>query len=89
MHDEDASIDRYKLLRQDRNTRGGGVCLYVHNKLQFEIIESNNLVEQLFVSVKLGSVRLAFGVVYNPSWSSLCWLVLLLQISYIVLGILT
>lgn len=62
------SISNYNLIRKDRDNRGGGVAAYVHKSLNFKLINSNALIEQLWFSLKLKSSTYVFGVIYrSPS----------------------
>ena len=38
MHDNIIEIKGYSILRQDRNIRGGGVLLYIKDKLKAKVI---------------------------------------------------
>ena len=37
--DSEVNIDNFHLLRKDRNRHGGGVAVYIHNSLSFEVID--------------------------------------------------
>nr|CAI5851015.1 unnamed protein product [Callosobruchus analis] len=63
------TIANYKLLRNDRPDRGGGVAVYVKEHLKPIILlksESGSIVEHLWISVKCNNVKIAIGVVYLP-----------------------
>ena len=69
------SLDEYILFRRDRNTRGGGVALYVHKSLSVNHICSSSAVwtgrpgfpEYLFCEViPKGGDPIFVGVVYRP-----------------------
>ncbi|XP_062714928.1 uncharacterized protein LOC134291327 [Aedes albopictus] len=67
------SIDGYKLVRNDRNRQGGGVCMYVRNNLSYKVVSmssssSNDVsgTEYLNVEIKVGYDKVLLGVVYNP-----------------------
>lgn len=67
------SIDGYKLVRNDRNRQGGGVCMYMRNNLSYKVVSmssssSNDFsgTEYLNVEIKVGYDKVLLGVVYNP-----------------------
>lgn len=60
------NIEGYRLVRKDRDGRGGGVCFYVLNNLNFKLIERNDNIEQLWISVKIFDDVTIYGVVYRP-----------------------
>ena len=37
--DSEISIENYQIVRLDRNTHGGGVLVYIHNSLSWEILQ--------------------------------------------------
>lgn len=60
------NINGYKLYRCDRETRGGGLCIYVTNTLNTTIFPTGNTIEQLWVNFTLYKHSYAIGVVYKP-----------------------
>ena len=68
-------IDRFSLLRQDRNHDGEGVTLYVHNSLKAEVLTTSSLPESkgkvlkyLLCSVQERRAAPIFiAVIYRPS----------------------
>lgn len=62
------AIDNYMLIRKDRNTgqRGGGVLLYIHSKLRYQVIDVSNDIEQLFVEIVFKGLCFVIGVSYKP-----------------------
>lgn len=63
-------IDRYNLVRKDRKGRGGGVCMFIKNIFKYNVIKTNDSIEQLWLSVSLKKLKLAIAVVYrSPSLS--------------------
>lgn len=67
------SINGYKLIRNDRNRHGGGICIYLRNNLSYKVVSmSNNSAddfcgtEYLNIEVKVGEDKILLGVVYNP-----------------------
>lgn len=61
------SIPHYSFIRRDRPSRGGGVGMYVHNSIKFEIIDApfNDDIEQLYIKFRLNTKVFIFGVVYR------------------------
>ena len=68
-------ISGYNLIRQDRNSQGGGVALYVKSKLKCQILASSKtempgkpgIHEYLFCMVQDGNFPAVFvGVIYRP-----------------------
>lgn len=62
-------ISNYNLVRNDRDGRGGGVALYIHNSLKFRVLEApeqQSLLEQIWVSVKIQGKVIYFGSLYRP-----------------------
>ncbi|KAK9728667.1 hypothetical protein QE152_g17096 [Popillia japonica] len=68
---DSVSIGGYNLIRNDRATRGGGVAFYITNTLQFDIIRTLTTIEQLWISISAGLLKIALGVVYRPPGSDL------------------
>lgn len=63
------NIPGYKLIRQDRDGRGGGVGFYVKSLFNCKIISLDNHhaeIEDLWVEIKIGRFALAIGVIYRP-----------------------
>lgn len=60
------NINDYNLIRQDRETRGGGVAFYINKLLRFDRLEMSSNIEQLWIKVKLNETWLAIGVFYKP-----------------------
>nr|CAH7734380.1 unnamed protein product [Callosobruchus chinensis] len=62
------TIDKYNLLRADRDSRGGGVAIYIKKIINCRIIFSNisDCVEQLWIHVKLYDKSYVIGAVYRP-----------------------
>ena len=61
--------NEYNLYRRDRcGRRGGGVAIYVRDCLAVEELDFANVdgVEQLWLSVIIGRVKVAVGIVYRP-----------------------
>lgn len=64
------SIPNYRLIRRDREGRGGGVAVYIKSEYTCEIIDLNlqhiTDIEHLWISLKLNKTSFALGVVYRP-----------------------
>lgn len=65
-------IPNYTLIRKDRVGRGGGVCMYVSQCLNFKINSTIRPgVEQLWINLNLNRQKFAVGVIYkSPSYSN-------------------
>lgn len=65
------NLPGYNLVRNDRpDDRGGGVCLYISDKLRYKIIfrsERYRVCESLFVEIFGNGASAVVGVVYLPS----------------------
>lgn len=65
--DELVHIENYVFVRSDREGRGGGVGIYVHNSIRFTLIDmQNNNIEQIWILVQICQSNVALGSVYNP-----------------------
>lgn len=66
-------LENYNLIRKDRDSRGGGVIIYIKCKYEFQIL--NNLpvgdTEQLWVSLNIKKQTVCVGGVYKPPSYSL------------------
>ena len=64
------NIEGYKIYRNDRkNSRGGGVAIYVKNNIKAKRIKipSNlEVPENLWVELEFGKLKVAVGVMYKP-----------------------
>lgn len=69
--DLDISIPGYIVIRNDRNRRGGGVCLYIRDHLKFEtLIKPQNDVESIWAHVGEKSDSFVVCCMYRPPGSS-------------------
>lgn len=61
-------INDYKLIRNDRQDRGGGVAFYIKKDIKYKILEAPNSgpIEQLWLSTKVGGKSLCLGTLYRP-----------------------
>ena len=64
--DSDISLNNYKILRNDRETKGGGVCLYIKSEIKYNKINVNTGIESVWISVREGKDLLAIGTIYRP-----------------------
>ena len=60
-------IPNYSIVRCDRNRRGGGVAIFIHNSIRYNILVSGpaNL-ELLVASLSRNNFKLFLGVFYRP-----------------------
>ena len=62
-------IDDYVIVRKDRNVHGGGVALYIHQNVQFELMEDLTCeeLESVTVQIKNGNFKpFFFTSIYRP-----------------------
>lgn len=61
-------MDGYTLARKDREgaIRGGGVGIYIKNTFSFELLDVNDNMESIWISVKLGKMKFSVGCIYKP-----------------------
>lgn len=59
-------IDGYTLLRADRLTRGGGVALYLRSDFQYSLIQTSNVIEEMWISTRFKEKNFVIGVCYRP-----------------------
>lgn len=63
------TIPGYKIVRKDREGRGGGVAFYLKNSFKFTIVDvgdQNSSLEQLWISLKIAGKKLCLGTLYRP-----------------------
>ncbi|KAK9696358.1 hypothetical protein QE152_g31949 [Popillia japonica] len=58
-------MDRYSLFRSAG--RGGGVCFYIQTSLNPKVSNTSEVIEQLWVTIRLASLSVSLGVVYRPA----------------------
>ncbi|KAI4466573.1 hypothetical protein MML48_2g00000186 [Holotrichia oblita] len=64
-------IEGYNLYRRDRDGRcGGGVAIDARSCFKCFVIESNPIIEQIWISIRVKSMDLSVGCVYRPPNSS-------------------
>lgn len=61
-------VDGYKLIRNDRTGRGGGVAIYYDTRLNINIFNCENFpeLEQIWITVKIKQINYGIGIVYRP-----------------------
>ena len=69
INDEEIYIDGYSIIRKDRDTYGGGVCLYIKNEIAYsvreDLIETDT--ESVWIHVLLPKTKpIIVGVLYRP-----------------------
>lgn len=66
-------IDGYNFFRNDRETRGGGVGIYIKNNIVSRKIdiENSESIEQLWLVIKVNNIEIGLGVFYRPPKSNL------------------
>ena len=64
-------IPGFQMLRNDRNSRGGGVGFYVRDNLKVKVVNMSfqKAYEALFVEISLCGGKMLAGIVYNPRWT--------------------
>ena len=74
-HNKITGMSNYNLFEQHReNRRGGGVCLFVHNKfpavIRHDLSIFNADIESIFVELNFESITILVSVIYRPPQSS-------------------
>ena len=67
--DDCLEIENYKLVRSDRDGRGGGVAFYVKSNLKYKIVTVQlgvSALEQVWISLKISGKTFCFGSLYRP-----------------------
>lgn len=62
--DAEITPSLYSVIRKDRTTRGGGVAIFVKNKIRYTILPDVEDVEALFCKLIFGSRSIIVGCVY-------------------------
>lgn len=61
------NIDGFQIYRIDRNTRGGGVLIFIKNNFRSEVINiQGNFCEQLWINIQTKNKNIALGIIYKP-----------------------
>ena len=64
--DSEVSIPNYSIVRLDRCRHGGGVALFIHNSVLYNVILSDPTGLELIVSLSRINFKLYLGVFYRP-----------------------
>lgn len=66
--DDRVYVSGYRFVRSDRDSRGGGVGLYVRDGFKFEVVNRNNqaCLEQIWVRVRVQKCSYIVGSLYRP-----------------------
>lgn len=61
-------IDGYNFIRKDRDSRGGGVGIYLRTSFRYEILNNNShdALEQIWIKFKLCNRTYIIGTLYRP-----------------------
>ena len=72
VNDHELSLPGYNILRRDRNRRGGGICIYVKDTINFSVIEGikNDNVESIWIRCIVDKECFDLCVVYRPPSAS-------------------
>ena len=66
--DGEINIDRYELVRSDRNTHGGGVACYIRSDISFNVRgDFSSEIENIFLDILLPKTKpILIGILYRP-----------------------
>src|SRR5690348_11799414 len=69
--DNCVEIDGYNFIRNDRESRGGGVGIYIKNSFKFKVVTLNYEIEQLWLNINIDKqFNVLFGNIYRPPKSN-------------------
>ena len=69
--DSEIHVSNYSILKLDRNRHGGGVALYIHNSIMYNVLLCGQAgLELIVVSLSRTNFKLCIGVFYRPTSSS-------------------
>lgn len=67
---ESISIYGYNIIRCDRISRGGGICIYIKKKFKYTKIgfmqNINEFLEHMWIQIKSEKITLGLGIIYRP-----------------------
>ena len=69
VNDAEINIEGYTVIRNDRNRKGGGVCIYINNKFAFskQDLKNSENIESVWAEIYLPKTKpFTVGVVYRP-----------------------
>jgi len=69
--DDSLLVQNFSIVRKDRQTRGGGVALFVSNDISFKVIDFIDRVDQLWIKFKIRRESYCLGVIYRPPNSNI------------------
>lgn len=61
----------YKVYRKDRMQRGGGVLIYISQKITSKLIATDEHIEQLWINIVVSKCSINIGVIYRPPSTNL------------------
>lgn len=67
--DGEISIENYNVVRSDRSRNGGGVCVFIHNRLAFSILKDLKIegMESIWIEILLPKTKgIIVGTCYRP-----------------------
>lgn len=65
--DDEIRVNRYNLIRKEQNRKARGICVFIHEDINFNVIDMSVGGETLFLDVLIpASKALLFGVCYRP-----------------------
>lgn len=65
--DDVIKIQGYNFVRKDRQTRGGGVGMYIKNNMKYDVVNLEEInLEQVWVYINIGKKKIAVGTIYRP-----------------------
>ena len=70
INSSEIEIANYSIIRKDRNRFGGGVCLFIKDSIQYNILDIGNCIESSWISIKLKDNLLIIGTIYRPPSSN-------------------
>lgn len=70
VQDSEVIPSSYKLIRKDRESRGGGVAIAIKNNVAFTVLDGINNHESVWCRIKFLGKRILLGGVYRPPSSS-------------------
>nr|CAH7767511.1 unnamed protein product [Callosobruchus chinensis] len=67
VHDDAVKVNGYRIVRKDRQGRGGGVAMYVKENIRYEIFNAETLTFKILaLSFKLNGLKFMAAVIYKP-----------------------
>nr|CAI5825475.1 unnamed protein product [Callosobruchus analis] len=67
IHDDAVELYGYRIVRKDRDGRGGGVAMYVKDNIRYEVFNVETVTfEILALSFKLNGLKFMAAIIYRP-----------------------